>query len=258
MHERNCFITLTYDEAHLPPDTFEGTHGLDLADWQNFAKRLRKNYGKFRFLHCGEYGEKNKRPHYHACVFGIDFHEDRKFHRTSQSGDKQYTSEILNKAWKKGFTEIGTLNFDSAAYCAGYILKKITGKQQFETYGRIKDGRINKTTGECPASGSMDSTVIRPPYTTMSRNPGIGATWIDKYYCDVYPHDEVIVNGHETRPPKYYDTYLEKRDPTLHARIKSRRRVTGLQHEDNNTYWRLEVREKVKKSKENLYKKRDL
>ena len=68
MHEDNCFITLTYNAEHLPaPET------LLLRDFQLFMKTLRnKNGAGIRFFHCGEYGDKLARPHYHALLFGHD------------------------------------------------------------------------------------------------------------------------------------------------------------------------------------------
>ncbi len=81
----NCFITLTYDEEHLPQDW-----SLDKSHFQKFMKRLRKRYPqKIRYYHCGEYGENCRhgihttlcpgcnvgRPHYHAILFNIDFHD---------------------------------------------------------------------------------------------------------------------------------------------------------------------------------------
>jgi len=75
MHEasqwdNNVFVTLTYDDEHLPED-----QGLDVSEFQRFAKRLRKARpdDKVRYFHCGEYGEQLQRPHYHALVFNVDF-----------------------------------------------------------------------------------------------------------------------------------------------------------------------------------------
>ena len=68
LHEDNCFITLTYDDAHLPTDL-----SLNVSHFQKFMKRLRKRFGEgIRFFHCGEYGENFGRPHYHACLFTSD------------------------------------------------------------------------------------------------------------------------------------------------------------------------------------------
>jgi len=215
-HDANCFITLTYDQENLPKDG-----SLHLEDFQKFFKRLRKQYGKgIRFFHCGEYGDKNSRPHYHAIIFGLDF-KDKKLYST-RDNIKLYTSKSLEKLWGKGFCPIGEANFETAAYVARYITKKVTGNKADEYYNGKK-----------------------PEYTTMSRRPGIGSNYIKKYSENVYKDDNVVLRGKKMRPPKYYDQQLEKEDKIKYDRIKLRRMIKGEEHEDNNTAKRLEVREKL-------------
>ena len=150
LHERNCFITLTYRPEDLPADG-----SVDVRHWQLFAKRLRKRLGPFRFLHVGEYGETNYRPHYHACIFGQDFSADRVL--TKEVGDsKHYTSPTLESVWGHGYTHIGLLTMTSAAYVSRYCVKKLTGPQ-----GKESRRRIDTDTGE--------EYFVRPEYLTMSR-----------------------------------------------------------------------------------------
>ena len=90
LHENNCFVTLTYSDKNLPK-----YNSLELRDFQKFMKRLRKHFdGGIRFFHCGEYGDKNGRPHYHAILFGIDF-DDREIYKVSDAGYRWYTSKTL-------------------------------------------------------------------------------------------------------------------------------------------------------------------
>lgn len=129
MHKQNCFITLTYDDKHLPED-----HGLHYKHFQDFMKRLRKKYGAgIRFYMCGEYGEQLGRPHFHACIFGMDF-ADKKLWKTTGSKSKLYRSAELEKLWTFGFSSVGDVNFESAAYVARYIMKKVTGEAATEHY----------------------------------------------------------------------------------------------------------------------------
>lgn len=207
MHERNCFITLTYDDEHLPEDG-----SLDVRDWQLFAKRLRKKVGPFRFLHCGEYGDNTHRPHYHALLFGLDFHRDRKPWNYHGSSSQLWISDTLESTWGQGFTSIGPLTEQSAAYVARYTVKKATGPGGAERYRRI-----DLTTGE--------EFYVRPDYATMSRRPGIGSSWLEKYHRDVYPSDQVVHNGRKLRPPEFYDRRLEASDPGLLADLKEQRRA---------------------------------
>ena len=108
LHPRNSFITLTYSPEHVPWDG-----SLDVRHWQLFAKRLRKELGPFRFLHCGEYGS-GFRPHYHACVFGLDFAGDRRMYKRDGKSEL-FVSPQLESIWGKGFCTVGHLTYESAA-----------------------------------------------------------------------------------------------------------------------------------------------
>ncbi len=224
MYEQNCFITLTYDNEHLPEDG-----SLKKRHFQLFMKRLRKYFpnSKIRYFHCGEYGAKLARPHYHAILFNFDF-LDKVFH--SQSGDNRlYTSEVLSKIWAHGFCIIGSVSFESAAYVARYIMKKVTGEAAGEHYAD-KDTGVSRT----------------PEYTTMSRGGknghGIGYDWFERFSGDVFPDDSVILRGLSMKPPKYYDSIYEISDPDEYRRIKSKRRHASLEHAEDFTARRLRDR----------------
>lgn len=123
LHEKNCFITLTYNDENLPAD-----QSLHYEPFQLFMKRLRKKYGSgIRFYMCGEYGEKLARPHFHACLFGHDF-DDKKVWKKTDAGSVLYRSAELEKLWPFGYSSVGDVSFESAAYVARYIMKKITGE----------------------------------------------------------------------------------------------------------------------------------
>lgn len=226
LHEANCFVTLTYRPADVPADG-----SVDVRHWQLFAKRLRKKLGPFRFFHVGEYGEQNYRPHYHACLFGIDFAADRVLVK-EHDDDKLFTSETLESTWGLGFTTIGLLTMKSAAYVARYCIKKATGPA-----GREKYRRIDVETGE--------EYHVRPEYLTMSRRPGLGAGWYDLFSADVFPDDECVADGKKLRPPRYYDGLLEKADPGLFASIKEKRVDHAFKRRSDFTPERLDVRERV-------------
>lgn len=122
LHEENSFLTLTYDDEHLPENG-----SLHKPDLQKFFKRLRFHTGKeIRYYACGEYGEKTLRAHYHVCLFGHNFSNDRQpFRRIGEH--ILYTSKTLTDIWGLGNTSIGDLTFESAAYTARYVMKKQTG-----------------------------------------------------------------------------------------------------------------------------------
>jgi len=178
--EKNVFITLTYDDENNP-----GT--LKKSDFQNFIKRLRKQYApsKIRYFAGGEYGEKTKRPHYHAILFNCDFTDKRSLPTTKNH--TQYNSQILTDLWGKGHTTIGNVSQQSAQYVSKYVVKKLLGDMA-KKYG-------NKT----------------PEFGLMSLKPGIGHEWLKKFHHDVYKNDVVITKDiRKVRPPKYYDKKLEQ------------------------------------------------
>lgn len=189
MHDDNCFITLTYDDEYLP---YGGT--LDRSDFQKFMKRLRKSVGKCRVFYCGEYGETTFRPHYHACIFGYRPDDPSLF---SQQGEfPLYESPTLTNIWGRGHASFGELTFDTAAYTARYVTKKITGAAAADHYTRMD-----------PETGEVH--FLEPEFSGQSRRPGIGLPWLAKYGRDTYDKDEVILQGRSMRPPRAYDRAFE-------------------------------------------------
>ena len=232
LHEQNCFITLTYAPEHIPPG-----HSLDYKHFQDFLKRLRAKYETpIRFYMCGEYGDETERPHYHACIFGLDFN-DRQPAGKGSSGELFYDSEELTKIWGKGKVSVQDLTPETAGYCARYIVDKLDGDMGEKQY-RYTD----ENTGE-----QKQKT---PPFAKMSLKPGIGARWLNKYRKDVYQHDQLITSKGETkRPPVYYDKLqkkhnIEQWEATAHQRELRARAA----HQDNTTE-RLKAKEHVQLAK---------
>lgn len=178
-------------------------------------KRLRKRFGpNIRYYHCGEYGEKLKRPHYHALLFGFDF-PDKKPWRLIK-GKLYYRSDALEQLWPFGFSSIGEANFQTAAYVARYVTKKIYGPKAREHYSRV-----DRVTGEI--------TELVPEYTTMSRRPGIGYLFYEKYHSDIYPNDFVVLRGRQMQPPRFYDKLYEQTSPEQYRQIKEKRKAKALE-----------------------------
>lgn len=201
LHTQNCFVTLTYRDADLPPN-----RSLELAHWQEFAKRVRRRFGAFRYIHAGEYGERDQRPHYHGLLFGVDFPDRRHWK------DSTDVSPLLEELWGKGFATVGDLTRERAGYVAQYTLKKLTGPLREERYERI-----DQLTGEVVR--------VRPEYATMSRRPGVGAGWYEKYRSDVFPSDEIIHEGRRYPVPLFYKRALAKSEPELAELLAARRRA---------------------------------
>nr|QJB20072.1 MAG: replication initiator protein [Microvirus sp.] len=133
LHAENCFITLTYDPKKVPPaeaGELPADTSLNYRHFQLFMKRLRKRFPEknIRFYMCGEYGENFGRAHFHACIFGLDFPDKTKWKKGKGDNITLYRSKILEELWTYGFSSVGTVTFESAAYVARYITKKITGE----------------------------------------------------------------------------------------------------------------------------------
>lgn len=251
MHAHNSFLTLTYNDAHLPQ-----YGSLNYRDYQLFMKRLlralsRKKYqdlirrpsgGKIRFYMCGEYGELGHRPHYHACIFGLDF-ADKLYIAKTTSGAKLYQSPTLDRIWQLGYTTIGDVTFESAAYVARYVMKKVNGNLAQQHYERI-----DQETGEIYE--------LKPEFNNMSRRTGIGKTFLEKYWTDIYPEARVIVRGHPSKTPRYYDKQFEKRDPVAWEALEIQRKTYARQHAEDHKPKRLAAREAINVAKINMLKRK--
>jgi len=234
LYQKNAFITLTYNNESLPEF---GT--LDRKAFPKFIKRLRRRIdGNVRYFHCGEYGEITSRPHYHACLFGFDFED--KYQWTVRNDLPVWRSPFLEKLWPYGNSEIGSVTFESAAYVARYILKKVTGFAARDHYEIID-----------PLTGEIRQR--EPEYTTMSRRPGIGKTWYDQFNQEVFPSDEIIIRGKKQKPPRYYHEQYEIVDPEGAADVSKRR--NEHRNRMDETPERLQVREVCTEKRTNLFER---
>lgn len=192
--DSSLFVTLTYDDDHLPPDG-----SLNKKDVQDFIKRLKKKFksskeNPIRQIYCGEYGEKTKRPHYHCILFNVDFPDKRK-HYISPGSHQVFTSRILSELWGNGIAEFGFAEPGSVAYLFKYILKKKSRKEKLRPLSIERDGITYDVEHE---------------FIEASRNPGIGgflrgSKSLNKGFLSV--------NGRKTKLPKYYLEWLRKNDP---------------------------------------------
>jgi len=250
---KGVFLTLTYDEQHVPTN-----FSVDLHETQRFMrkvrKRLRREHGpgfKVSFLAIGEYGDQMGRPHYHVLLFGFDF-PDKTYYRTTSQGDRVYKSEMLSELWPYGLHEIGDITYKSAAYCARYTLKKINGPMADDYYRRVS-----------PIDGNTYN--VRPEFMTCSTKPGLGSSWFEKFKGDAFQFGDVvssdgevvgrklygdflIVDGHKVKPPAYYLKKLPEVEVQIVQRARKRFSLSP-QVKFNNTPERLKVREEVQRLK---------
>ncbi len=182
MHPNNCFITLTYsDEKLLSPK-------LNYEDFQKFMKRLRKlQNDPMGLFVTGEYGDKTKRPHWHAIIFNWA-PRDGEYKYSNDRGDRVYSSQLLTDTWGHGIAEYGSVTFHSAGYCARYAAKKLV-------HGKDQDHDFH-------------------PISKKSQKNAIGKAWLEKYWPDVFNHGQIVLeDGSEISIPRYYEKWLKANQP---------------------------------------------
>lgn len=239
-NQQNSFITLTYSPENLPKN-----NTLIKSDFQKFMKRLRKKTKqKIKYYHCGEYGETNLRPHYHAILFNKKFEDEKWIPGIPQN---LKVSKELETTWDNGFSTIGSVTFNSAAYVSRYILKKQNGQ-----YAQRKD----PTTGIRPyeridIDGVLQEEQVLPEYTTMSN--GIGKEWFLKYGKQAYYNDFTTLDGKKHPLPQYYDNLMYEIQPAYMAAIKEIR-MEGFDPSEF-TPERLAAKKKVAQARMSNYKR---
>lgn len=211
-------------------------------------KRLRKKCGTktIRFYMCGEYGSQYGRPHYHAILFNHDFND--KILWQVKRDVPLFISDTLAELWPFGFSTIGNVTFESAAYVARYIMKKVTGDLAEDHYDWVdpETGEIFRRVPEycTPSTGGG------PRAADPRARGGIGRGWFERYGSEVFPDDAVTLKGgRRLRPPRFYEKIVEVTDPELLAEVKGARMRQGRKQAWNATPDRLRVREKVQVAK---------
>jgi len=228
----NCFLTLTYDDDHLP----EEGH-LRPEDLQRFIKRLRRAVDRnnpqirtelpqgIRYLASGEYGETSQRPHFHLLLFNCGFADQKRV------GKDLYESETLKQIWRKGTHRLGQLTGASANYVAQYSLKKLASP------GGVR----------CDQHGE----IYRPPFIRMSLKPAIGTRWTEKYKTDLQ-HGYLINDARKKKIPRGIKKQLAKIDPMLAEQAtQAAQRHTKIKHD-------LRAAEEIHHSKNKLFHARPL
>lgn len=255
LHDSNCFITLTYSPENLPK-----YGNLEKSDFQKFMKRFREwlareaKKGKktppdIKYFYCGEYGDENGRPHFHAIIFDYNFQNPEKIPRWQglSKGVKHlshdpinntdlYSSEDLSRLWGLGHASVGTVTYESAHYVARYITKK--------KFGPLADKYeiIDPDTGEIFQK--------QKEYADMSRQKPIGLEWYKLYKKDLLADDFVVVKtlkGMQKIPmPRYFDKKIELENEHHFKRIKAARKQKALDNKHDNTLQRLNDKRQVK------------
>ena len=235
MHSENWFITLTYDDEHLPPSEltysrhsfeFGAWHPLVYEDFQAFKKRFleRLRYlgiEDVRFLMCGEYGPKNGRPHFHAIFYNCPLPDLKKVKDVTVGGKSfvYLTSEIVEKSWGKGFITIGEVNWETSAYVSRYVMKKFSSLDEYD-YQKL-----------CFSNGWEP---LPPEMRQASRRPGLAKPYFDEKKDEIYRLDKVVLpNGKTCKPCAYFDSLYDLENPELLQALKEIRKQRAFIRELN-------------------------
>lgn len=227
---KNYFVTLTLEDGYVEiPEEVTTKNNITFCEedsefeWQGtlipkdivkFMKALRQefatkyNHKGIRFMAAGEYGSQTQRPHYHLILFNCPFPPETFYDsKVNWEKDVSWKNTILDKIWKKGFSEITEATWNTIAYVSRYITKKINGDYSEEEYasrGQIKE------------------------FFRTSRNPGIARNYYEKNKEKIYEHDKILIinkkGSHWVQPPAYFDRLLKKEDPTRFEEIQEKRK----------------------------------
>lgn len=186
MHSCNYFLTLTQDLDKRPV-----SNSLAKRDLQLFHKRVRNLYGSgIKYFGCGEMGENGDNPHYHDILMAdVELFPDKVLW-TKRSTGPVWKSAQLEELWPNGLCEFTSVTMASASYVAGYCMKKLPAAD---------DPSLVRLS---PVDGQWHT--VEPEFATMSRRPGLGSSWFDKFEADCFPLDFLIIDGKKVKPPKYY------------------------------------------------------
>lgn len=237
----NWFVTLTFDDECLPDD-----QSVSRVDVQRFIMRAAKAAKRrgllegpgLRCFYNGEYGTQTKRPHYHAILFGLELVDLVPWAKNERK-EQMWTSAFLAEVWARGRVIVGSVTTESAGYVAGYAIRDKWAKNRVYEL-------VDPETGLCQER-------VRP-FIGMSRRPGIGRRFIERFGHSLLAGDYSVANGKKRPTPRYYHRVLEQTAPetaaTLLARSEAARRLPAAKRE--RSVERLKVREECFRAKRAL------
>lgn len=245
LHDENCFVTLTYDDGHLP--SVGGAGGVSPAvassvssstlfypHVQAFNRSLRKRVApkRFSFLCAGEYGERTSRPHYHMLLFGHRFDRLWDLSRRGEVGQLGESDEV-KELWPFGNHFVGELTPQSASYVSQYCLKKVYGQGGDSFYDVVE-----------PFSGEVLGRRV-PEFLRMSLRPAIGRRWFEKFGSDVLPRDVALSENVRYHVPRYYEKLFATESPLEMDEVEFHRHILSKERAMNRAIERRSAREEI-------------
>lgn len=230
--DSNLFLTLTYDD-----DSLAWHRSLCMEDLQAFLKRLRRRFvgasespsgeRPIRYFAAGEYGSRTDRPHFHLLLFNLRLPDV-----SGQSGRNEVSAE-LSKLWEYGSHVVSGFSAGRARYVAGYASKKVRGRMaRQQAYGVYH-----------PETGEYFER--RPEFCVMSRRPGIGHYWYERFKDDLDRGYVVESGGIKKRLPRFYKERLLRSDDFAMADEERRDAFIASMDPAEDTPERNAVKERV-------------
>lgn len=195
-HEESWFITLTYDDEHLPENGY-----LQKKHIREFEKAIWRKFPGVRFFGCGEYGSRSARCHYHLIAFGLKLDDLHRVNSTSL-----LESKFISKIWPYGFNYIGEVNYATCNYVAQYVNKKAFGDLKYNIPKEFRE------------------------FTFCSTKPGIGYQWCKDHLPTVLEYDAVFGpfgSSKQAAIPRYFQKMAEELDSAKYLGLKEARSCKG-------------------------------
>lgn len=240
--DSNYFVTFDYAPEHLK------SWSLVYKDFQLFMKRLRKECrgggpgpdGRrpIRFFACGEYGGRFQRPHWHAILFNLVLRDREEYHNGT------FRSQSLERLWGMGNCVVGDVTPESSAYVAGYTVEKAKrrGVHQANEVVDVESGELVER---------------RDEFVVMSRRPGIGGFWYQKFAGDLFPRDRAVQAGKEFKVPRFYFEKFKLDHPAeVEAIVDARWERAALVDPAEGSPARRAVREAVAEARLQMFSER--
>lgn len=188
------FVTLTYDDAHVPINEETMSITLDRKAIPDYMKRLRKlHYEAYKikgykgeklplkYYAVGEYGEDYERPHYHIIIFNA-------------------IADLIPLAWALNKTMFGLVDIGKKGVTAGgarYLAQYMLTGQKENNTNRIKPfSLMSKNLGLNYITEEIKKWHLQKTGTPIVMPNGKIMETRDRYYA--------IQDGYKIALPRYY------------------------------------------------------
>lgn len=250
----NYFVTLTYDDEHLPKkDEITTSKGITYKNdgtWngclepkhlKKFIHDIRQHYYRkngykgIKYLACGEYGTENGRPHYHVILFNCPLDADDFYAPRLIDGEYYHQNKLIEKYWKRGISNVGTATWNTIAYVARYVTKKLYGDNAEDS--RAQKGQIAE-------------------FIRVSN--GIGRDYWEENKEKILQTDSITIRNakgiHQTKPPRYFTRLLKAQNPEVYEELKAKRErdneMMQKAKDTQHSYGRFDELQNQRRSKE--------